>query len=99
MPIDRKTVKEVAALARLEVDDARADRLAVEMSEILAYAERLQKLDLSGLEPTVLAPADTPLREDEPNGRRLGNEDALRAAPAAEGGYFLVPPVVENVEP
>jgi aspartyl-tRNA(Asn)/glutamyl-tRNA(Gln) amidotransferase subunit C len=99
MSIDRDVVRRIAALARLEVEDERADRLAAEMSDILAYVERLQQLDLSGCEPMALAPADAPLREDEPNGRRLSNDAALREAPAAEDGFFLVPPIVENLEP
>lgn len=99
MSIDGKVVRHIAALARLHVEEDRIDRIAAEMSDVLEYAERLQQLDLSGSEPTALAPAEAPLREDAPNGRRLSNEDALRAAPAAEEGFFLVPPIVENVEP
>jgi aspartyl-tRNA(Asn)/glutamyl-tRNA(Gln) amidotransferase subunit C len=99
MSIDRDDVRRIAELARLELDDARLERTAAELSSILAFVETLQKLDLEGCEPTAFAPADAPLREDVPNGRRLSNAAALAAAPAAEDGFFLVPPIVENVEP
>jgi len=39
------------------------------------------------------------LREDRRDGRTLGAEAALCAAPEQDGGYFLVPPVVENLNP
>ena len=47
----------------------------------------------------MFAPADAPLRADEPDGRRLSTDQALAAAPEAEVGFFLVPPIVENVNP
>lgn len=99
MSIDRDVVKRIAELARLEIEPERMDRLAGEMSDILGYVEQLQSLDLSECEPTAFAPADAPLREDAPNGRRLTNDDAVREAPAAENGFFLVPPIVESVNP
>lgn len=97
--MDRDEVRRIAALARLELDEASLERAAGELSKILAFVETLRGLDLEGCEPSAFAPANAPLREDEPNGRRLGNDAALAAAPAAEDGFFLVPPIVENVNP
>jgi aspartyl-tRNA(Asn)/glutamyl-tRNA(Gln) amidotransferase subunit C len=99
MSMDREEVRRVAALARLELEGDALDRAALQLSEILAFVETLRRLDLSGCEPSAFAPPGAPLREDEPNGRRLTNAAALAAAPAAEDGFFLVPPIVENVNP
>lgn len=41
MKVDRALVRQVAALARLEVDEARIDALAAELSTILDYADQL----------------------------------------------------------
>jgi len=97
--MDRNEVRRIAALARLELDDEALDRAAGELTKILAFVETLRQLDLEGCAPSAFAPAGAPLREDAPNGRRLSNEAALAAAPSTEDGFFLVPPIVENVNP
>jgi aspartyl-tRNA(Asn)/glutamyl-tRNA(Gln) amidotransferase subunit C len=99
MSIDRAEVARIAELARLQIPEDQVDRLAAQLSQVLDFAATIQQLDLTGCEPTVFAPADAPLRTDEPDGRRLKTEQALAAAPEAEHGYFLVPPIVENVNP
>jgi aspartyl-tRNA(Asn)/glutamyl-tRNA(Gln) amidotransferase subunit C len=99
MAITRDEVKRIAELARLEIPEARLDRLAGELSKVLDFAATLDRLDLEGLAPSQFAPADAPLREDAVNGRRLSREAALAAAPEREDGFFRVPPVVENLNP
>ena len=99
MASDRAEVERIAALARLEIGEDSIDRTARELSEVLEFVAALRKLDLGGCEPTTFAPPDAPLREDRPNGRRLTPEKALEMAPEAEDGFFLVPPIVENVNP
>ena len=97
--LSREEVLRIAELARLEIPADQLERLAGQLSQVLDFAATLHQLDLSGCEPTVFAPADAPLRADEPDHRRLSPETALAAAPEAEGGFFLVPPIVENVNP
>ena len=99
MSIQRDDVRRMAELARLEIPEERIERMASELSAVLAFAEALKRLDLTGCEPTVFAPAETPLREDALDGRRLTVEAATAAAPESEHGFFLVPPVVENLNP
>jgi len=99
MSIDRAEVTRIAELARLQIPEDQVERLAAQLSQVLDFATTIQQLDLAGCEPTVFAPADAPLRADEPDGRRLTTEQALAAAPEAEHGFFLVPPIVENVNP
>src|SRR5882762_6774670 len=97
MTIRREDVERIAELARLEVPESRMERMAAELSAVLDFVTALNRLDLGGCTPTSFAPAGVPLRADEPNGRRLPTEDALAMAPATEDGFFLVPPVVENL--
>jgi aspartyl-tRNA(Asn)/glutamyl-tRNA(Gln) amidotransferase subunit C len=99
MSIDRDEVKRIAELARLEIPEGDIERLAGQLSQVLDFAAALHRLDLSSCEPTMFAPADAPLREDVPNGRRLTAGQALAGAPEGEEGFFLVPPIVENVNP
>ncbi len=100
MSISREEVQRVAELARLEIAADAVDRVAAQLSGILDFVATLDALDLGDCEPTAFAPAAAPLRADVPDeSRRLGPERATAAAPAAEEGYFLVPPIVENVNP
>ncbi len=99
MSISREEVQRIAELARLEIPEDRLDRMQAELSAVLEFAAALNRLDLGGCEPLSFAPAEAPLREDAVNGRRLTTEAALAAAPDREGGFFRVPPIVENLNP
>lgn len=99
MTIRREEVEAIAELARLEIPAERMERMASELSAVLAFAEAIRRLDVAGAEPSTFAPAGAPLRDDRVDGRRLSSEDALAMAPEAEDGFFLVPPIVENVNP
>jgi len=97
--MDRDEVRRIARLARIEVAEDRMERMAHDLSEVLDFIAALNRLDLAGLAPTVFAPAEADLRPDVLDDRRLGTERALAAAPESEDGFFLVPPVVENLNP
>ena len=100
MAITREEVEKVAELARLEIPAEREGRMVEELSAVLDFVATLDRLDLAGCEPTAFAPARAPLRDDAlDDARRLTPEQATAAAPEAEDGFFLVPPIVENVNP
>src|SRR6187399_1568794 len=99
MSIEEAEVRRIAALARLEISDDAVQRVAQQLSGVLDFAATLNDLDLEGCEPTAFAPPDAPLREDVPDGRRLGVEDVMAGAPLGRDGFIIVPPVVENLEP
>ncbi len=99
MAITPDEVRRIAELARLEIPREREGRMVGELSAVLEFVATLDALDLAGCEPTSFASAATALRADVPDGRRLANDDALAMAPSQEHGFFLVPPIVENVNP
>ena len=96
MAIPRDEVRRIAELARLELGEEELERVAGELAAVLDYARALQRLDLAGCEPRSLVAPGTALRADGPDGQGLAPDDALAMAPEAEGGFFVVPPVVEN---
>jgi aspartyl-tRNA(Asn)/glutamyl-tRNA(Gln) amidotransferase subunit C len=95
MPIDRATVRNVAALARLRIEPEEEERWVRELGAILTYVEQLQALDVSEIEPTsqVGTGAPAPLRPDEPRPCDV-REEVLREAPERDGDFFQVPRVV-----
>ncbi len=95
MSIDEATAARVAHLARIRVAEDRLPELAAELSGILDWIERLQEVDVEGVEPmTSVTPMALPRRADEvTDGSR--RDDVLANAPATREGFFAVPKVVE----
>jgi aspartyl-tRNA(Asn)/glutamyl-tRNA(Gln) amidotransferase subunit C len=94
MKITEAEVERVALLARLYLTDAEKKDYIEQLSGILAYAARLQELDLSAVEPTAhAAPLFNVLREDIP-GETMRRELILANAPDGEDGFFRVPRIV-----
>jgi len=88
--IDEPTVRHVARLARLGLDERETERMQRELSGILEHVDRIQSLDLEGVPPTTHVESVTNvLRADEP-GPCLDRDLALREAPATRDGGFLV---------
>jgi aspartyl-tRNA(Asn)/glutamyl-tRNA(Gln) amidotransferase subunit C len=99
MAIQRDDVRWIAELARLEIPDDAIERTAAELTRVLDFVAALDRLDLNDIEPDDPGPVGEPLRDDLPDGECLDAERATAMAPAAENGYFLVPPIVEHLEP
>lgn len=90
MKLDLETVRNVAALARLDLTAEETERFARQLGDVLAYAERLQQIDTQDVPPTpYVLPLSNVIREDEP-APGLSAEEALANAPDRQGGFFRV---------
>jgi aspartyl-tRNA(Asn)/glutamyl-tRNA(Gln) amidotransferase subunit C len=95
MAVDEATVKRIAHLARIAVDDSEISGLARELNAILSFVEELSSLDVSGVEPmTSVIPMKLRLRSDRVTDH-AGADAVLANAPASEDQFFVVPKVVE----
>ena len=95
MALDTDTVRRIARLARIHVDDADLAPLADELNNILGWIEQLNEVDTDGVEPmTSVVEMVQRLRADQMNDGNLQDE-VLANAPAAADGFFAVPKVVE----
>ena len=100
MSVDTATVKKVASLARIAIDDAAAERLVPELNNILSWIEQLGEVDTASVKPmTAVIPNTLRLRDDVANADPLtadGVRDKVLAnAPGAQHGFFTVPKVIE----
>lgn len=88
-------VEHIAELAKLRLTDEEKERFREQLSDILAYAERLQALDTEAIPPTAtVLPLRTVLRPDVPQ-PSMPREDILANAPATQEGCFVVPAVLD----
>ena len=95
MAVDNNTVKQVAFLARLKVEDSKVEQTKDEFNKILNWVEQLNEVNTESVEPLVAVNDTTlPLREDDVTDGNLKTE-ILKNAPMQEFGYFAVPKVVE----
>ena len=95
MSVDIATVKRVARLARIAVDEDDAQRMTGELNAILGFVEQLDEVDVSNVEPmTSVTPMAMKKRQDVvTDGGKAA--DIVANAPATEERFFLVPKVVE----
>ena len=95
MALDKATVAQIAALARIRLSDAELEPLANELSQILDWVEQLNEVDTTGVTPTAsAAAASLPMREDAVTDGGC-REAILGNAPRSAHGFFTVPKVIE----
>ena len=89
--IGRDQVLHVAKLARLRLGDDEIEKMSSELSGILDHIEKIEELDLDGVEPTShVVTLENVLRADEPR-PSWPRQRVLDAAPDAGEGGFRVP--------
>lgn len=94
MDVTRDDVLHCARLAGLSLREEEIEPLRRDMARLLSQAEKLGRLPLEGVEPTLHGlEIPLPRREDEPD-PCLTQAEALANAPKAERGHFLVPKVL-----
>lgn len=95
MSVDLATVKRVAHLARIAVNEEDAERMTGELNTILGFVEQLGEVDVSGVEPmTSVTPMLMKKREDIVTDGGIADR-IVSNAPATAENFFLVPKVVE----
>ena len=98
MSLDTATVRRVAALARLRLEEQDVARVQGELNGILGWIEQLQAVNTDGVEPmaggTPGGVAAMPMREDVVTDGGIQGK-VLANAPDAASGFFAVPKVIE----
>jgi aspartyl-tRNA(Asn)/glutamyl-tRNA(Gln) amidotransferase subunit C len=93
--MDLDTVKKVARLARLEMNDVELEAVRVKLGNIMKFVEQLEEVNTDNVKPLAnVVDIKLRLREDVVND---GNQQkaVLANAPEAMEGFFVVPKIVE----
>jgi aspartyl-tRNA(Asn)/glutamyl-tRNA(Gln) amidotransferase subunit C len=95
MSLDPATVRRIATLARIRVEEEDVPRLQAELNGILGWIEQLNEVNVDGVEPlTGGARMAMKMRDDVVTDG--GYPDQILAnAPERIGDFFAVPKVVE----
>tara|TARA_R110002095_G_scaffold157638_1_gene136712 strand:- start:3905 stop:4192 length:288 start_codon:yes stop_codon:yes gene_type:complete len=95
MSLDKETVRKVASLARIRMNDEELERMAPQLSKIIGFIEQLGEVNTDNVEPLAnVVDITLPLREDAVTDGDCV-EKVLKNAPEETQGYFVVPKVVE----
>ncbi len=95
MKIDEKVVAYVAHLARLQLEPDEIGLYTQQLDRILAYMDKLNSLDTTGIEPTSHVIPLTNVFRDDVVDHNFSVEESVGNGPERKGSSFKVPPVIE----
>ena len=95
MSLDHATVRRIASLARIRIEEHEVENLCHELNGILGWIEQLNEVDVSGVAP--LTGATGVALAMRPDAITDGGypDKVLANAPERIGDFYVVPKVVE----
>ena len=95
MSLDKDTVKHISKLARISLNDKKIDSLSKDLSSIIKFIERLNKLNTDNVKPlTSIIDASLKCRKDEIRDGKI-RDQILKNSPENNDEFFVVPKVIE----
>ena len=95
MSIDKNTVKHIAKLARISLNDEKIDALSKDLSSIIKFIEKLNELKTDKTKPlTSIINASLKPRKDEIKDGKI-RDQILKNSPEKNEEFFVVPKVID----
>ena len=88
-------VRYTAKLARLHLSEEEIAKFQSQLSQVLQYVEKLEQVNVEGVEPTAHANAVFNVFRKDESRPGFTSEVALANAPRQANGLFIVPKVIE----
>jgi aspartyl-tRNA(Asn)/glutamyl-tRNA(Gln) amidotransferase subunit C len=95
MSLDAATIRRIATLARIRVEEHELAPLAAELNGILGWIEQLNEVNVDGIEPLTGAQQMALKMRDDAVTDGGYPEKVLANAPERAGDFYAVPKVVE----
>jgi aspartyl-tRNA(Asn)/glutamyl-tRNA(Gln) amidotransferase subunit C len=96
MEVNDAMIDNLAHLARLRFTESEKQKLKADMQKMIAFVEKLNELDTTGIEPLLHMTAEVNvLREDEVK-NSVSRQQALANAPVHDDAFFKVPKVIKK---
>jgi len=95
MSIDKDTVKHIAKLARISLDEKKINSLSKDLSSIIEFIQKLNELNTEKTIPlTSIINASLQSRKDEILEGKI-RDQILKNSPEKNEEFFVVPKVIE----
>ena len=91
--VDEKLVKEIAALARLDLSKEETEMFVSQFKDILDYVSILNEVDTENIPPAYLSSANKSITRDDEVEESLPTKEFLANAPQSKDDYVLIPRV------
>ena len=94
--VTKNDVEKIAELARLQFTPEETEGFTGDLNNILNYIDQLKQVDVSGVAPleNVNESAEVNVLRKDEAAESLLQAEALKNAPKAADGFFLVPKVI-----
>ena len=94
--IPEEQVKKIAALSNIRLEGKDLKNLTQDFNQILEFVQKINEVDTNGVEEMRhVLPYET-IFQDERASNHVDIQDIQRMSPKLEGGYFVVPQVIET---
>ena len=93
--MDKKIVRTICYLARLEIDEDKAQKIEKDLETIIELIGGLSSIDTTNIQPLYSPLEKTALKHEDILNSDNQKQKFLQNAPNANDDYFLVPRVVE----
>lgn len=95
MRIDRKDIEYIANLSRIELMENEEKMFVRQLSDILSYVDKLNKINTEEVEPLVYPLNTSNVFRNDKLSKSSSREEVLSNAPSIMGFFFKVPKVIE----
>ena len=96
MSIKKIDIEKLAQLAKLRLTEPEKEKFATQLTQIIAYIDKLNMLNTEHVDATHHVFELTNVFRDDTVKKGLSQQEALQNAPAQKMGFLSVPKVIPN---
>ena len=91
--VDEKLVREIAALARLDLSQAETEEFVSQFKDILEYVSILNEVDTDEVPPAYLSSANKSVTREDEVEPSVPTEEFISNAPQSKDDFVVIPRV------
>jgi aspartyl-tRNA(Asn)/glutamyl-tRNA(Gln) amidotransferase subunit C len=96
MKVNKETLRKIAHLSRLELQEKDEAPMINSLNEILEWVDQLNEVDTSEVEPLTNMSFEVNVYREDAEKSTISHEEALKNAPHRDQDYFKVPKVIDQ---
>ncbi|MCH7819237.1 MAG: Asp-tRNA(Asn)/Glu-tRNA(Gln) amidotransferase subunit GatC [Candidatus Marinimicrobia bacterium] len=96
MSISSADVDKIAKLAKLDLSEDEREKFSSQLSDIVSYMEKLNRLDTKDVEPLAHVNDLMNVSREDKSRPSMEKEDVFKNSPQNDNEFFLVPKVLKT---